>query len=117
MIGSRLKGSSLIEVTVALVIITLVFSLAMVIYLNVQRSGLYAFKLSCEMMLNEVYTNTVRSEDYQNKEVTYDEVFIYQEVKTYPGSGNLLLITLEAREPGGKMIAERKHLVYVPDKP
>jgi hypothetical protein len=113
----KVKASSLIEVIVALIIITLIFSFAMTIYLNVQRANFNSLKLTCQMRMSEVFSVSVKTNSYQNREVSYDELVVHQEVRPHSQSANLLIVTLEGRDPNGKIIAEQKHLVYAPVKP
>jgi len=110
---TRVRSSTLIEVTTALIIISVVFVLALNIFMNVQRSGLSARKLSCQMMLDEVYLGSVREKKYPPRHETFGDIVVYQEVK--PREYGLLQIMLEARDQEGKVLAEQKHLLYVPE--
>jgi hypothetical protein len=107
------RSSSLIEVTTALIIISVVFVLALTIFMNVQRSGFSARKLACQMMIEAVYQASLKDKHYNARTASYNDIVIYQEVirREY----GLLQFTLEARDQEGKVLAEQKHLVYVPE--
>lgn len=113
-IGVKVQSSTLIEVTTALVIISMVFSMAIVIYVNVQRSGFSAKGVSSMMMIDEVYAESVRTKTFKEREVQFENIAIYQQV-TRQNKPDVLLVRLEARDQNGKLVAEKKHLVYAPD--
>jgi hypothetical protein len=113
----KVVSSTLIEVITALIIISTVFSLAIIIYLNVQRSGLSAKRLTCNMLMDDVYTSTLRTKKYVSSQSDYENIIVYQEVSAWGTGDGLLIVRLEARDTEGKLLAEQKHLVYVVDKP
>lgn len=108
----------MIEVITALIIISTVFTLATIIYLNVQRSGFYARRFNAELMLEEVFNASLQNKTFEDSLATNDNITIYQEVDTKSSpEGKLLIVRLEAREDDGSVIAEKKHIVYVADEP
>jgi len=110
----RVRSSSLIEVTTALVILSMVFGLAIVIYLNVQRSGVSSRKLVCTALLERVYADVKTSGNYETREFTYDEITVYLTAIPHGESPELRVLALEARDAGGKLLAQQKHLLYAP---
>lgn len=108
----RLRASSLIEVIAAMLILSMVFGLAIVIYLNVQRSGVSARKLTCLVRLEAAFAETEQQQNYTSREWQYDDLTVYQEVKQ--DSVGLTVVILEGRDPTGKLIATQKHMVYAP---
>src|SRR6188768_2103292 len=111
------RASSLIEVITAMVIISMVFSMASIIFLNVQKTGLSKRKLEAMMILDETFTESVRTNQYVTREVSYtDEIRIYQEVRPSRLSNLLLVVVLEARDRDGKLVAEQKHLLHVAEQ-
>jgi hypothetical protein len=115
-VRSRLRASSMIEVTTALIIISVIFSLAISIYLNVQRSGFSSGKIMYAMMLDEVYSVMEETGDTENREFVYDEVSIYQETSMHPSNPSLLIVRIGARNAEGKLLIEKKYLKYVAPK-
>lgn len=109
----RVAASSIVEVTTALVIISMVFSLAIIIYLNVQRSGSSFLKTDSIMMIEDVFAETTILKKYENKTVKFEDITVYQEVSS-SDQPDLLIVRLEARDEQGKLIAEQNHLVYAP---
>jgi Tfp pilus assembly protein PilV len=114
---SYVRASTLIEVTVALVIISMVFSLAIMIYLNIQRTGFSSTKLMYAMMLEEAYSSTQRLSDFTTKEYDYEDIIIYQQIERHAVNSELTIVHLEARNKEGKLLVEKKHLFYAPVQP
>ena len=108
----RLPASSILEVTTAMVIISMVFGLAIIIYLNIQRSGVSSLKLSSRIKLEAVFSETNRLKKFESREVRFEDIIVYQEIEN--NSEGLLSIKLEARDEQGKLIAQQKHLIYAP---
>jgi hypothetical protein len=108
----RLPASSILEVTTAMIIISMVFGLAIIIYLNIQRSGVSSLKLSSRIKLEAVFSETNRLKKFESREVRFEDIIVYQEIEH--NSEGLLSIKLEARDEQGKLIAQQKHLIYAP---
>lgn len=108
----RVRASSLIEVIAAMLILSMVFGLAIVIYLNVQRSGVSARKLICIVRLEAAFAETEQQRTFTSREWQYDDLTVYQEVKQ--DSAGLTVVILEGRDPAGKLVATKKHMVYAP---
>lgn len=109
----RVRASSLVEVTTAIVVISMVFSLAIMIYLNVQKSGLTAQRMAGVYKIDDVLTETIKTGMYQSRQVSFDTHTVYQDVAVSPDVPGLLVVRLEARDENGKVVAERKRLFYV----
>jgi hypothetical protein len=114
-INVRVKASTLVEVTISLVIITMIFSIAMVIYLNIQSSGFSNVKLLNKALLDEAYAQVIKSKDFEKKEeIDYDHFILIRSSSRHPQNENMVILLFEIRNDEGKLLAERKHLLYVP---
>lgn len=110
--NARVSGSSLIEVITAVVIISIVFTIASVVYLNVQRSGFSAKKLRASIVVNELIISSLKEKRFESLQREFGEFVLYQTVDLYAGNRNLKILIVEARDETGKLIAQRKKLVY-----
>lgn len=108
----RVKSSSIIEVTTAMIIISMVFGLAIIIYLNLQRTGISSQRLSARIELEAVFAETSRLKKFETREVNFESIVVYQKVER--ADNGLVNIALEARDEQGKLIAEQKYFVYAP---
>jgi competence protein ComGF len=111
----RVRASSLIEVITALIIISIIFTIAIMVYLNVQRSGFSSRRLTGELLINEVLVKTLKDKRFDTTETNSDDITVYQDVTAHKTVAHLKVLTLEARDINGKLVAERKRLIYVPD--
>lgn len=114
LLNKKIPSSSLIEVTTALIIISLVFTMAIVIYISLQRSGSFSSKLSYRVKMDELFISSSKAASFQPREVEYENFIVYQEEEPYGQVKDLLVVRLEARDKDGKLLAEQKHLVYAP---
>src|SRR5688500_8721784 len=101
MVKKRVKASSLIEVITALVIISIIFTIAIMIYLNVQRSGFSSRRVLGEIMINEVLVKTLQDKQFDGAEITANEITVYRDVTVHKTSPNLTVLTFEARDGNG----------------
>lgn len=110
----RLKASSLVEVTVSMVVMVMVFSMALIIYLNVTGAGITSPKLQLKMFLQSYAAKTKREKVFKNEELKWEQYIIRKIVLPYKGNTDLLLCTYSAYNQSEKLVAERKELVYLP---
>lgn len=107
-------GSSLIEVITSFLIISIVFGLGAMIYVNIQRASMSTLRLSANQLLQAVYTETLQTETYTPREANGEDITVYQEVTPYAANEALWWLHLEARDRAGHIIATRNHLIYAP---
>lgn len=113
--GIRLsvRSSSLIEVTTALVIISMVFGLALSIYLQIQKSGVSMQQVQAGYMLASAMADAEASGVYETIQVEADGYRLFQEVVPDERVSNLFHVSWEVQNGQGKLIASRKRLIYV----
>src|SRR5215212_6563973 len=109
---SRLPSSSILEVTVAMVLILAMFSSAILIYLNITSSSPQLRKFRYETYLAEAAQTAVRDKGLINAEWKEESVTIFKTVQPYQGNPDLILLNLQAQDVLGKTIARYKILVY-----
>jgi len=109
----KIRGSSLIEVIIAMVIISLVFVSSITIYLNVTRSAGTVLRTRAMIGLE-----TMRAETLQEMAVKkYDTIIQnirYSRTSERSGKEGLTVIFFEARTPQGMLLAQRKQYIYAP---
>jgi hypothetical protein len=111
-LGKRVDASTLIEVTIALIIISMIFGFATVIFLNVQRTGFSVSKVSNYIVLDEVWAKMNAGGDFTSKEYQVANGTIFQSVEQHPENEHLFVIRLELRNQEGKVLAEKKYIKY-----
>lgn len=95
-----------------MVVIVAVFTIAMMIFGNVQRLSLTGKKVKAQAVLREVLLKTEQHMVIGNEAVTMDEFKVGQEITEYGQSNDLYQISLTAYDNNGKMVAELKSVVY-----
>jgi hypothetical protein len=110
---ARVRSSSILEVSVALVILSLAFGVFMMIYMNVLAGSFYLQKLKYEGRLGMLYRETLKSKDFTDRTEEDGVVRIFRKVSAYKGNTDIMAIELKAIDQGGKILAEFKFLYYV----
>ena len=110
----RPKGSSLIEVVIAMVVIVLVFIIALMIVANVTRSSLNLTKAEAEKILDKAIDDAEQSNELSSAKKTYDldGLTISQKIIPYKRNPALAEIQLLAlNEKGDTVLMARKVLI------
>lgn len=107
-----LKGSTLIETLVAMIIVMLAFGIGLMIYLNVIQSSGAQQKLNAQLQINKVAIETKDKNLFVDGEYTLENLKIVKTLRAYsPESERLKLLKIEAFDWNGKKTGERKELV------
>jgi Tfp pilus assembly protein PilV len=107
----KLKGSTIIEVLVAMVIILSCSSLATVIYLNILRSQNSAEKLKAYRILKQVQQETESKANFINEETTVDVFTVKKDCKPYHSDMHLVQLTVSVRNADGKELMKQSKLI------
>jgi hypothetical protein len=110
----RVKASSLIEVTVAVIIVSMIFGFAASIYLNLQRTGWSGAKLSRAMIVEKVYHDILKAKTFKEQQIVIDNEIIYVTILNHAASADLKVLRIEFRSSEGKLVQQSKHLIYEP---
>jgi len=111
-VGARVRSSSILEVSVALVILSLAFGVFMMIYMNILAGSFYLQKLKYEGKLGMIYRETLKSKDFTDRTEEDGMVRIFRKVAPYKNNNDIMAIELKAIDQGGKVLAESKFLYY-----
>ncbi len=109
-INSRIGASSILEVIIAMVLILIVFTIAMMISANVLRSSLSFKKINAHAILHETLIEVELGADIGSKSFTIDDFEVVQEVKPYNGTPGLKEVHLKAYDSNKQLIAEAKKI-------
>ncbi len=112
---NRLAGSTLIEVTTALVIISTLFGLFIMIFLNVNTGASYSQRLKARGYLDQVYEESIQSKDWQSKFWSEDQWEVTKTVSRYRQLQNVYYFQLSITNAVGDTIAVTKRIYYEPN--
>ena len=113
-LNNKLPASSLVEVTVGMVLISLVIGFALMIYTNVLRSSSPLQRLKYQLTLQDMARQTVRQQTFSNETTTHETVAIHKTVNPYPDTEGGWLIQLEAIGPDQTIITQYQTVAYDP---
>ncbi|MCK4661790.1 MAG: type II secretion system protein [Bacteroidales bacterium] len=108
-----LKGSTIIEVIVAMMLIMLCYGIITVIFLNIKKTGNNRLKLNAYLLIEHVIQETNKEKSFFDEDYEYDNLIIYKTVSKYQKSEDLKEICFEANNKDGNIIIEKKYIVLV----
>lgn len=109
----KLKGSTLVEVIVAMVIILTCMGIAMSIFLNVSRDMNEELRILAEIRIHALATETNRAKDYTDTSVDFDNMKLQRNITSYANKAKLKQVTIAAFTLSGKKIGDYKEIVVV----
>jgi type II secretory pathway pseudopilin PulG len=112
----KLKSASMIEVTVAMVLILLVSTVALIIFITVTTTGASLRKTRHRLHLKELSIKTKKDKSFTDETIEYDEVTVEKKVTPYKGNIKLLHLSLIATEENGKVVCKHQELIYLHEK-
>lgn len=110
-VEKHLKAATIIESIVAMTLIMIGFGIALLIFLNINKSDNSFQKFKAQLILREVavFSNKEKKSLFDQKQI--GEISIIQTLSDYPGYADIKLLKLEAFNYEGEKIADRKELI------
>ena len=109
----RLRASSLVEVTIASVILVVMLSLALASLARLAQSGPSQLQLRSQLLVGRVAAETVRQRTWQPRSWREGGIDLTQEVHLFPEAPYLVNLRITA-VVGGREVAHLQQLVYAP---
>ena len=107
----RVKGSTILEVIISMIIIIVVFGIAMMIFINVNRLSLSIKKLKAQAILQHTLLQAEQANDHTDQTITVDDLTIKQEITPFENESGLSVITLTAFDPNHEQVARLKKVI------
>lgn len=108
---TRMKAASLVEVTIAMVIITITFSIGMMVFVNVTRSSYSLERFRADVLANEIANQTISEQRFFNEEIIREPFIVDKVLSKYPGTEDVLQLECIVRLEQGRVLVTRKQLV------
>lgn len=100
-INHRVAASSLVEVSVAAVLLSLALGFSVLLFEQVSRSGRGLLRLRQELQLAALADQVKREKSYRNEELSIEKGWtLVKKVSYYEGNHNLLLLELSLYDKG-----------------
>lgn len=106
----RLQGSSMVEVLIALAITSFCASLAVVIYLNIQKSSLPFFKVKAVELAEYYMKQTLDTMDFSEEDYKAEEFMVKRSVAPSADFPDCLLIRIIVFDASRKRLYELETL-------
>ena len=108
---AKLKGSTIVEVLVAMSVILVCSSLATLIYLNILKSQNSSEKLRAFLCMKKAREETLANERFINEEWEEGEFSIRKECRPYQSSKKLVQLTIKVSNKEQKELINQSILV------
>lgn len=109
----KIPASTMIEVIVAVTIIAIVFSFAMLLFAGIQTSGSSRMKIYALSRINHVISESKASYSFLDEEFAFDGLRVKQSIAPYKNSSRLFILHLEAFDIKNRLVAEKNELIRI----
>lgn len=111
----RIPASSIVEITVAAVILVLVFSLALAICARLAQHGPSQRQQRGQQLVQELAATTLRSRAWHDQTTVVGSFTLERVVAPYQrGQPSLLHLQVRALDQEQKVLAQYQQVIYVP---
>ena len=110
---AKVKGSSILEVIVSMVVIVVVFGIAMIIFSNVMRYSTTEKELMAKALLQEALIKEENRTADTLQSATISGFRIEKEVRGYPGGLSLTEIILTAYDQNHQKVAVSQKIIKI----
>lgn len=114
LLTQKIKAATLIEVMVATLIISLVFTLAAVLYQRVLVSGLNRAQVEIEMVVDQLFWQCQQEQAFVDHRYEYPQFTILKKVSNSNLHPGLVEVELEVQYHSGKQRSYRQLFYYSP---
>ena len=112
----KTRASSILEITTAMVLVSMIFVSSAMIYLNLTASGKSKRQVQISHLLNRLAQENIAEGIFLDQQYRYETFTVYQQVVLYKKQTDLFWFSLEALGNDGKVIATHNQLVYEPNR-
>lgn len=112
-VNIKVKASSVVEVTIAMVIASLSFVLAAIFFGQLTVSSLYRQPAKAQQLAESYLNQSLLDKAYLTETLEHETYQIQRTVSTYQASPLLLVVHIEVLSADYERLAEAKQLVYV----
>ena len=106
----KIKSSSILEVVVSLVLITIVFSISFMIYHNVMRSGISIQQMLASKKIEGYFTKTKTEKSFVNETIEEDDFIIQKKVSQFDNQPKIYKIEFEAYNKEQRLLAYQRSI-------
>jgi type II secretory pathway pseudopilin PulG len=112
-VRATVNASTILEVVIAMVLIVVVFSIAMMIFANVTSSSLSVKKIRAQAVLHEALLNAEKKGDSTSLSLNIEDFRIEQAIKPYHQTNQLYEIHLTAYDANQQKVTELEKVILI----
>ena len=110
----RISGSSLIEITTAVTLLSMVFLFSVLIYVKVSGASNSYNRLLLSSHIKHLENESVLNRNFVDEEISFDSYTIRKTVRYYNNNSNLIHLKIEGYLKSGKRICGNNKIIYEP---
>ncbi len=108
----KIKASSLLETIVAMVILVAVFTIAIMIFVNVTATGFNFQKIHANNLLKNLSRQTVKEMKLYDENLEVNNILVVKKVSKYQEQKGLFVLELSAFNKDSIKLAQRRELIF-----
>ena len=109
----KLKSSTLVETIIAMLIVTIAFSMAMVLMLNISKNSNNSLKTKAYILANDVLVKTKAEKTYFDQEFDYGNIIIKKTLTEYENNEELFQLKVLAFDSRNRKLFEQNELLII----
>lgn len=109
----KLKASTLVETIVAMLLVTIAFSMAMVLMLKISKNSNNSLKTKAYILANDVIVKTKTEKLYIDQEFNYGNIIIKKTVTEYENNEKLFQLKVSAFDSRNHKLFEQNELLII----
>lgn len=112
-IDTKVSGSTLMEVLVAMILLLIVFSVAMMIFANIARSSVNSQQILARAVAELELQRTKREKLFTPDQIPVDSLIIIRDVQFPAEQPGMVAISIRAADKQNKTLAEIKEQLRI----
>ena len=112
-IFNRLKASTLIEAIISMLIVTIAFSFALVLILNISKNSNNSLKTKAYILANDVLVQTKAENEFLDEEFNHGNIVIKRSVTEYGENEELFQLNIAAYDLQNRILYEQNELIII----
>lgn len=110
-INSQIKGSSLVEVLISMIIIMIVMIFTTIILFSVLRSNVLLQRMKAHSFIKGVSAKAIMEKSFIDADLNIDGIMISQRFSDYGDNKELQLMLIQATDTTGRVLAIHRKII------
>ncbi len=112
-LSHKIQASTLVETIVAMLIITITFSMAFLIILNISKNSNNSLRTKAYFATSNVMVQTVSEKEYYDQDFTFGNITVKRIVSEYEKYDELFQINYSAYNSRNQKLFEQNELIII----